>query len=638
MPLPRGTYDIDLRIGVPRAQLVDWKISCAGAEQAGTLGQSFEDYKERRLAQLTKEREQQARAVQPPPTTTIVVAPPIGRAAIARVRTPIGRAQVIVQPAPVVVREAQPPAVEVEAFDPEQAPPVTELPPGDLGQGVLPARTRVVTQADGVCSITAVADDPNVSAFFSVTRVRDLGVEEAERKQVVYVAAVDTRGRMTKQLVAYGADPAAKQRRLEAQAKLRAEAEARRGAELARQRELEVTVNLERRQRADAEAEQRRQRRAAEEAQRKIRLDEEAAQRKIREDQRRIALEAERQRVAKAKWEAEAPARARAELLIKQTEISIKWRLTIMAWLVGECHADPGRRGRLVAAREQREREARLRIEIRLEIERIERERLIRIRMEEDRRERETALAEARARDEARRIEKERLRAEAHERQERERIAYIENTRLRTAKLDAERAERENRDAIERARREREATELAELELRRTNEAIRVRSTMVGSLIGFGAKLRTPRPAPMQENPGGAPFDGAEWSSGRWEWISLRGEWVWRGGGWRDSTRFGPSTPRGEAVVHTDTVIVAPPTPTVIVAPPVTTTVVSHPTVITPGVVIEVGGDARPRPTYRPAPRENYRPRPSPSYQPRPSDKRPTYQRVPKKRRDDDKK
>jgi len=576
VPLPRGTYDIDLRIGVPRAQLVDWKVTCTDREQHGTVGQAFDDYRDRRLAQLTTEREQQAKIqgrapAQPRPMGAVIVA----RAAGARVVTPVGR--VIVRPAPVVVRSeatTRPVPVELEELE---IPPVTELPPGDLGQGVYPANVRVTTASDGVCAITAVSDDPNVSAFFSITRVRDLGAEEADRKQQIYVGAVTARGRVTQRLLADGADLHAKQRRLaavearqlaerqvrvDAETTLRAEAEARRGVELVAERERENKGDVERRQRLALE-----------------------------DEQRRLRLEGE----AKLKWDREAPARARAELVIRQTEISIRWRLTLIAWLARECQADPDRRGRIARERAQRERERQARLEIRLEIERTERERVLRIRLEQGERQAEL-----------------------------DRVNHAERE-----------AVRENRDAIERARREREARAIAELELRRTADALRMRQTIIGSLISYGARLRPPMPALQLENPGPTPFDGAGWAAGRWEWISIRGEWQWRGGGWRDSTRFGHTG--GETIVRREPEP-AVPTTILLAPPPVTTvtTVVSTPTVVTPmtpGVIIEINhSPARPRPTYRPR-RDNYQP--APRTNPRPT----STPRDPKRdrRKDDDK-
>ncbi len=598
MPLPRGTYDFELRIGVPRAQLVDWKVACTGVdERSGQVGQAFEDYKQQRLTQLTRAREHQAaiyaRAVTQPPPNAVVVARPLG----VRVVTPIGRLEV--QPAPVVVRSEEPaPQPDLEV------PPVTELPPGDYGQGTFPARVRVVLPSDGVCAITALADDRNVTAFYAVTRERDLGVEAAERKQVVYVGAVSTRGRLTERLVAYGADPLAKQQRLEAEARARAEAEARRGAELARQREAELRVDVELRRKADAAAAVRGQREA-----------EDAARRRehdaVAEIERRERLLIEQERAERAEemayavaWEAEAPARARADLLIYQKEVSIRWRLTLIAWLVTHGHADPDRRGRIARAQAQRDRELQAGLLIKLEIERTERERLIRIRMEQDREE----LERQRALDQI-----------ARDARARKQRLEEQRAQERLARWEAQRAERENREAIERARRDQVARELAELKLRRANAATRIRQTVVSTLIGYGAKLRPPMPELRLESPGPAPFDGAQWAVGRWEWNSTRVEWQWRGGGWRDTTRFGDS---GGQVVVTNHVVVEP---TVVVAPPTVTTVV-----VTPAVVIDANARPgyEPRPTYqRPERRPGYQPRPRPQrpgYQPRPAAQRPS--------------
>ncbi len=145
---------------------------------------------------------------------------------------------------------------------------------------------------------------------------------------------------------------------------------------------------------------------------------------------------------------------------------------------------------------------------------------------------------------------------------------------------------------------------------------------MVGTLIGYGAKLRPPMPELRLESPGPAPFDGAQWAAGRWEWNAIRTEWQWRGGGWRDSTRFGHTG--GDAVVVSRTVVVEP-APTIVVEPPTVTTVVSTPVVVTPPVVIEVGRPGyQPRPTYQ---------RPARPYQPRPSTQRPQRQEPPATRR-----
>jgi hypothetical protein len=43
-------------------------------------------------------------------------------------------------------------------------------------------------------------------------------------------------------------------------------------------------------------------------------------------------------------------------------------------------------------------------------------------------------------------------------------------------------------------------------------------------------------PEPKPEEPGTAPFQGAEWTAGYWSWDS--GDWAWQDGGWTDPTLF----------------------------------------------------------------------------------------------------
>ena len=57
IPVGQGAYDVRLHFDVPRAQLVEWQVQCPGAESQGSLGEPFEAYRTRRLAQLKTERE-----------------------------------------------------------------------------------------------------------------------------------------------------------------------------------------------------------------------------------------------------------------------------------------------------------------------------------------------------------------------------------------------------------------------------------------------------------------------------------------------------------------------------------------------------------------------------------------------------
>src|SRR6185369_2408168 len=67
LALPAGSYDLALRFDLPRAQLIEWSVSCSGATSetpiAGSLGEPFEAYRTRRLAELRAERDRQRRDV-----------------------------------------------------------------------------------------------------------------------------------------------------------------------------------------------------------------------------------------------------------------------------------------------------------------------------------------------------------------------------------------------------------------------------------------------------------------------------------------------------------------------------------------------------------------------------------------------
>src|SRR5687768_13507778 len=48
MQLAQGSYELALWFDIPRAQVVDWTVTCPGVEVAGTAGESFVQYRARR--------------------------------------------------------------------------------------------------------------------------------------------------------------------------------------------------------------------------------------------------------------------------------------------------------------------------------------------------------------------------------------------------------------------------------------------------------------------------------------------------------------------------------------------------------------------------------------------------------------
>jgi hypothetical protein len=437
--LARGTYDLALRFDVPRAQVIEWTVTCPGVEQHGVVGEPFEAYRERRLAQLRADRERERRNAAAVTSALVgAVAPTVQ--ARGQASGPSGTATVDAQVSGQALGGAAGAAVAASIDD------IVELPPGDVGAGRLQTRVHVVTAEDGACTVSAVADDPNVLAAFDVVRIRDLDAEAKAHAVAMQGLALEVRGRLTAQLIAVGADPLARQRRLEAEARARAEAQAKREAEARARAQAQARLEAELRAKREAEA------RARAEAQARI----------------------------DAELRAKAEAKLAIELRLHQAALQTRGEL--VAYLAGECHADPNHRRRVLA-----EREARLRIE-----------------------------AEARARADA----ELRLKLQLERKQ-------------REARL---RVEREQREARLRAERERQLALEAE-RARRVEAAFAVRADLRAYLVALGARERPPMPPPIAEAPGAAPFAGAVWVAGRWRWTG--GQWLWEAGGWRDTTIFG---------------------------------------------------------------------------------------------------
>jgi hypothetical protein len=551
--LPRGSYDLAMRFDIPHAQIIDWRVSCPGVDEHGAVGEAYDAYRTRRLDELRARREADRKRM-------AAVTGAIAGAVAPRVRT---ETRVVTPSGEVVVRREVVTPVVVEPPPPVD---VVVLPDWDTGRGTLGAKIHIDTHGDGACAITAAADDTNIRASFQVVRIHDLGLEAAERKQASFVGAVAVRGRIAAQLVTYGADESARQRRLDAAAHARAEAEARAGAEARARAEAELRVSaeataraeadarlrLEAKARADAEASARAkaEARAGAEARARIeaelRVSTEASERALR-----LRLEAE----AHARWVAEAPARARAELIVRQRTYAYTLRSHLVAWLVTECHADAGRRARLELERTERDRV----LAIRIEAERVERERLLAIRIEAERVER-MRIEAIHQRELAIRLDAERAQVA-----ERDRIRAIHEREL-AIRLDAERAERARKAAL-----------VAELEQRRIDGALRIRTQLTGYLVASGARIRPPRPEALAENPGSAPFPGARWTFGHWSWTNT--QWLWTAGGWSDPDTFGAT---GGEVAVTRPVYVPEPVVTV-VAPPIT---IVRDAPVRPGVTI----------------------------------------------------
>lgn len=294
IPLPRGSYDLALWFDVPRAQVIEWTLSCAGATVNGSLGESFDAYRARRIAELRVQRDHERQQVASVTSAVVGSFAPAVRTT-GYVETPVGTARVEGQAQ--VDPGAVGGAVATAAIDDD-----VQLPPGDLGQGRLHSTVHVETAADGVCAVTAATDDPQVIGRYEVRRIRDLDAEARIRVMASTSHAVEVRKRLVANLVLSGASPEVREHRLAAEAAARAQVEAR--------------------------------------------------------------LQAQADARATVRYEAHAQADARVRAVLG---IAYDARSRYVAYLVGECHADPNRRTRIAQEREAQER---LRIEARARIDR----------------------------------------------------------------------------------------------------------------------------------------------------------------------------------------------------------------------------------------------------------------------------
>src|SRR5512138_3385980 len=91
IPVPESHSAQVLRyvVATPRAVQLHYQVTCPSAEREGTIGETFDSYRTRRLAELERERQAQARligsivgAVSPPVSGGAAVAGPGGSAAV----------------------------------------------------------------------------------------------------------------------------------------------------------------------------------------------------------------------------------------------------------------------------------------------------------------------------------------------------------------------------------------------------------------------------------------------------------------------------------------------------------------------------------------------------------------------------
>jgi hypothetical protein len=539
IPVPESHSAQVLRyvVSLPRAVHLHYQVACPSAERDGTMGETFESYRKRRLAELERERQAQANligslvgAVAPPARAGAGVAGPGGSATVSG--------------------EVNPGAMAAEAA--RESLPEASLPPGDVGASVVRGSVDLGASPAGRCALTLAADPPAQDAsgaqvFLELVRLVDVEAEERARQTAIR-AEQDKKARELRvwllgSLQRQGADPMARARaRAAAQAKAEEEArrrqaaadeEARRRQEEAQRRQAVADVENQRRQAEAARIEQERRRREQQEA----------AERERREaPERERRAKAERERLAKEEADRQARLAADQVRLAKENEARLK--------------ADQAAAER--RAREWRARQAAfaLRWQLLARLHRDGADPLMRQRLEEQRL--------------AARLEEQRRQYEARARHELEisvaRRAAVDLRFALLARLQGLGADpdfrRKRDEAMFRemdAEAKRVTAERAQAEERvryETQAALDLRVLTKVRLHQMGAVDRPTCPPPQVETPPPAPFAGATWIGGRYDWNGIT--WVWMSGHYERPPELGTVWVPPAQIAASGTLVVRP--------------------------------------------------------------------------------
>lgn len=212
--LPRSTYDVRFEVWLPRAAVVDWTLTCGSATQTGAFGETFEAYRERRLVELRRQREEAQRQA-------AAIGAAVGDAVLGTTTATVAAT------APGASAEASATvdgAAVGAAVGASTVSTEVELAPGDVGAGLHRGRTTIVVPdaEAATCALALAPREPDLAGTgqFHVSRQDD----SAQRARVEHhKIAIEVRGGLRAQLLTRGADPEARVRQAAA---LRAQAEA----------------------------------------------------------------------------------------------------------------------------------------------------------------------------------------------------------------------------------------------------------------------------------------------------------------------------------------------------------------------------------------------------------------------------
>ena len=198
VPITPGTYEIEWWISQPAAEVIHYQINCGSASASGTLGETPEAYRTRRIAELRKQRDDQR-------NTVAGIAGAILGNAGARVQTPHGSAGVAVNGNAAGAAIANNVVTDDIVLDPR-----------DVGAHTSNGRKTLEVTGDGTCSMAVATSAPATVGTFSVTRDVDIDAEHHREELAADHAAHDLRRAMRDALVAMGSDPQSREHRAEA--------------------------------------------------------------------------------------------------------------------------------------------------------------------------------------------------------------------------------------------------------------------------------------------------------------------------------------------------------------------------------------------------------------------------------------
>src|SRR5262245_21413849 len=269
IPVPESKSPQVLRyvVALRRAVQLHYQVDCPSAEREGTVGETFEAYRTRRLAELERERRAQANLIG---AVVGAVAPPVR--AGAGVAGPGGSAT--------MTGEFNPGAAAAQAA--HESLPEASLPPGDTGATVVRGRVELGASGAGRCALSLTTDPvaqdaSGAQVMLELVRMVDVEAEERARLAVIHAEqdkrALELRLWLLGSLQRRGADPMARER-ARAAAQARAEEENRRrqaAADEESRRRQAAADDESRRRQAAADEENRRRQAAADEEYRRQR-------------------------------------------------------------------------------------------------------------------------------------------------------------------------------------------------------------------------------------------------------------------------------------------------------------------------------------------------------------------------------